>query len=187
MCSYRRRCTSAEPSTAYKKEQDDDKNFNEHDEEIAKYLIDDTAFVEQVVQNDVQAVLEADMTEHLNVSKSEQTTDRVAHHSGYYSLKLWMSVGTIDLRVSQSRDHKFNTQVFDRYRCSENAFVSTLVAMCVHGTSKLKLSKIAEQLCGHCVSASTISVMVVILDEELAAVAPRRLDEVEYHYMMLSS
>ena len=163
------------------------KNSIGHDEAIAKYLTDDTAFVEQVVQQAVQAVLEADMTEHLKAAKSERTADRVAYRSGYYSRKLRMKVGTIELRVPQSRDGKFNTQVFERYRRSEKAFVSTLIEMYVNGTSTRKVGKIAEQLCGHRISATTISAMVATLDEELAAFAARRLDEVEYPYVMVDA
>ena len=163
------------------------KNSNRDDATAASYLTDDTAFVEQLVQKTVQTVLEAEMTEHLGAAKGERTAGRVSYRSGYYPRKLHMKVGTIALRVPQSRDGTFCTRVFERYRRAEKALVSTIAEMYVKGMSTRKIAALAEQLCGHRFSATTISAMVATLDDELKAFATRRLDDVAMPYLMVDA
>ena len=111
------------------------RNSKANDAPVTSYLTDDTAFVEELVRQTVQTVLEAEMTEHLGAAKGERTADRVSYRSGYYPRKLHMKVGTVELRVPQSRDGTFCTRVFERYRRSEKALVSTVAEMYVNGKS----------------------------------------------------
>ena len=94
-----------------------------------------------------------------------------------------MKVGNIELWVPQSRDGTFRTQVFERYGRSEKALVEALV----RGITTRKVGALAEQLCDHRFSATTISTMVATLDAELTTFATRRLDEVAMPYMMVDA
>ena len=163
------------------------KNSNGNDASIASYLTDDKGFVQELVQTTVQAILEAEMTDHLGAAKNERTASRKSYRSGSYARKLYMQVGALELRVPQSRDGTFSTRVFERYRRSEKALVTTLIDMYVHGVSTRKVGKLAERLCGRRFSAGTISNMVVTLDAELTAFAARRLEDVEIPYLMLDA
>ena len=163
------------------------RNSKGNDASTVSYLTDDTAFVEQLVQRTVQAMLEAEMTDHLGAAKNERASGRRGYRSGYYPRRLHMKVGTIELRVPQSRDGTFNTRVFERYRRSEKALVVTMAEMYVNGMSTRKVGKLAERLCGHRFSASTISTMVAKLDKELKAFASRRLDDVAMPYLMVDA
>ena len=58
------------------------KNSNGNDASIADYLTDDKEFVREVVQTTVQAVLEAEMTDHLGAAKNERTAARKSYRSG---------------------------------------------------------------------------------------------------------
>ena len=80
------------------------KNSNGNDATTAGYLTDDTTFIQALVQTTVQAVLEAEMTDHLGAAKSERTDARKGYRSGSYPRQLHMKVGTLELRVLQSRD-----------------------------------------------------------------------------------
>jgi putative transposase len=85
-------------------------------------------------------------------------------------------VGKIELQVPQDRQGRFSTKVFERYQRSERAFVTALSEMYILGVFTRKVTKITEQLCGHEVSASTISTLNRKLDTQLQLFAQRRLD-----------
>jgi transposase-like protein len=86
-------------------------------------------------------------------------------------------VGKLELRVPQDRQGRFRTEVFERYQRSEKALVAALTEMYVQGVSTRKVKTITEELCGHEVSASTISRLNTKLDEELEQFAGRKLSE----------
>jgi putative transposase len=92
----------------------------------------------------------------------------------------------LELRVPQDRQGHFRTEVFERYQRSEKALVGAMTEMYVQGVSTRKVKAITEELCGHEVSASTISRLNVKLDEELGRFATRRLSEA-YPYLILDA
>ncbi len=95
-------------------------------------------------------------------------------------------MGKLELRVPQDRQGRFRTEVCERYQRSEKALVGALTEMYVQGVSTRKVKAITEELCGHEVSASTISRMNEKLDEELERFAKRRLSEA-YPYLVLDA
>ena len=95
-------------------------------------------------------------------------------------------VGKLELRVPQDRQGRFRTEVFERYQRSEKALVGALAEMYIQGVSTRKVKEITEQLCGHEVSAATVSRINKSLDEELEKFANRRLEE-EYPYLVLDA
>ena len=151
-----------------------------------EYLADDREFVKQVVQDALNTVMEAEMTEFLGADKSERTATRRGYRSGYYSRDLTIMAGDIELRVPQERSGKFSTKVFQRHRRSEKALVATLAEMYVQGVSTRKVGQLAEQLCGREFSAATISSMVAELDASLKAFAERPLEDA-YPYVVLDA
>ena len=108
---------------------------------------------------------------------SERTPDRVGYRAGYYPRSLVTRVGKLALRVPRDRQGRFSTELFERYQRSEQALVGTLAEMYIQGVSTRKVKAITEALCGHSVSASTISRINKRLDQSLTAFAERELDE----------
>jgi transposase-like protein len=139
-----------------------------------------------IVQTVLQEMLEGEMTEALGAGKSIRSDGRVGYRSGHYSRTLITRVGKLELRVPQDRDGRFSTELFERYQRSEQALVSTLAEMYVHGVSTRKVKAITEELCGHSFSASTISAINKRLDESLTAFARRRLDE-PFAYLIIDA
>jgi putative transposase len=139
-----------------------------------------------LVQEIVQQILEAEMDEALGAEKSERTPHRNGYRSGYYPRTLVTRVGKLELRVPQDRQGRFRTEVFERYQRSEKALVGALAEMYIQGVSTRKVKEITEQLCGHEVSAATVSRVNKSLDEELEKFADRRLEE-EYPYLVLDA
>ena len=148
-------------------------NYNEmmqtDSKAVIQTLANDPAFVRELVQQALNTALEAEMTELLGAAKSERTGARRGYRSGSYPRSLSMKVGTVELKVPQDRDGRFSTEVFERYQRSEKALVSTLAEMYVKGVSTRKVGAMAERLCGHEFSATTISNMVAALDQSLTA------------------
>jgi len=143
-------------------------------------------FLRPLVQKVVQEVLESEMEDLLQASKHERSDGRTGYRSGYYPRGLVTRVGKIELQVPQDRQGRFSTQVFERYQRSEKAFVTALSEMYIQGVSTRKVTKITEELCGHEISASTISTLNRKLDAQLQLFAHRPLDQ-EYPYLILDA
>jgi putative transposase len=149
-------------------------------------LVAEKDLVKTAVQEIVQEILEAEMDDVVGARKSERTTERTGYRSGYYTRGLITRVGKLELRVPQDRAGRFSTEVFERYQRSEKALVSCLAEMYVQGVSTRKVKAITEELCGHSFSASSISRINQVLDDELKKFATRHLDE-EYPYLILDA
>jgi len=143
-------------------------------------------FLRPLIREILQEVLETEMDEALGAEKGERTSNRRGYRSGYYGRTLVTRVGKLELRVPQDRQGHFRTEVFERYQRSEKALVGAMTEMYVQGVSTRKVKAITEELCGHEVSASTISRLNVKLDEELERFAKRRLGEA-YPYLILDA
>jgi putative transposase len=143
-------------------------------------------FLRPLAQAILQQVMEAEMNEAVAAGKGERTANRVGYRSGYYSRTLITRVGKLELRVPQDRDGRFRTEVFERYQRSEKALVWALSEMYVQGVSTRKVKAITEELCGHEVSAATISRLSQGLDEELNQFASRKLEDA-YPYLILDA
>jgi putative transposase len=145
--------------------------------EMKSVLMAQPDFLQPVVQEAVQAILEVEMAECLQAGKHERSDQRLGYRSGYYRRRLITRVGTMVLRVPQDRAGQFSTQVFEQYQRSEKALVAALAQMYVQGVSTRKVAAITEELCGHEFSASSISAITVRLDEQLAEFSRRALSE----------
>ena len=127
----------------------------------------------QLVENVIQQVLEAQVGEHLGADRYERTDER----NGYRERQIYTRVGPITLRVPQTRDGSFSSDVFSRYRRSEQAFVLGLMEMVVNGVSTRKVNEITESLCGTSFSKSTVSRLAMNLDVRVNTFLSRRIDD----------
>ena len=131
----------------------------------------------QLVENVIQQVLEAQVGEHLSADRYERTDERAGYRNGYRERQLYTRVGPVTLRVPQTRDGSFSSDIFSRYRRSEQAFVLGLMEMVVNGVSTRKVSEITEGLCGTSFSKSTVSRLAMNLDARVNAFLSRRIDD----------
>ena len=148
-------------------------------------LVADDVFRE-LLRGTIQQVLEAEMDEAVGAGKWERTDGRLGYRSGYRGRTLMTRVGKLELRVPQDRAGRFSTELFERYQRSEKAFVSALAEMYLQGVSTRKVKAITEELCGHSVSASTVSTINQKLDADLERFARRSLEE-PYPFVVLDA
>jgi transposase-like protein len=149
-------------------------------------MADQEDFLKPLVREVLQQVLESEMEEALGAEKGERSPDRRGYRSGYYGRTLITRVGKLELRVPQDRQGRFRTEVFERYQRSEKALVAALTEMYVQGVSTRKVKAVTEELCGHEISAATMSRLNQGLDEELEKFATRKLEET-YPYLILDA
>src|SRR5687768_6221305 len=153
----------------------------------AQALLDDPAFLREVVERAVQAILEEEMTAHLGAARYERGEGRRGYRNGTKPRTLVTRVGTLHLAVPQDRDAAFSTELFARYQRSEQALVATLLEMYLQGVSTRKVAAITEELCGTGFSKSQVSALTGRLDGELGAWRSRPLGEHAYPYLSVDA
>ena len=137
-----------------------------------------------MIQGLLQETLEQEMAEALTAGRGERTAERIGYRSGHYPRSLVTRVGKLELRVPRDRDGRFSTELFKRCQRSEQALVGALAEMYIQGVSTRKVKAITEELCGHSVSASSISSIDKRLDGMPTAFAERELDEPMPHVIL---
>jgi len=150
-------------------------------------LVDSEKFVAGIVQTTLQEFLEAEMTEHLKAESYERTSERTGYRNGYKPRVLNLTVGKITLRLPQTREGDFHTELFNCYQRSERAFTSAIVDMWVNGVSTRKVAAITDELCQVRFSKSTVSEMCKSLDAQIGAWKSRSLAEHSYPYVFVDA
>jgi putative transposase len=150
-------------------------------------LLDDPGFLREIVEQVVQRLLEAEMTEHVGAASYERTAGRTGHRNGYKRRTLRTRVGTLNLLVPQDREGTFSTRLFSRYQRNEKALVLALMEMYVEGVSTRKVKDVTEALCGTSFSKSLVSQLAGDLDAELTAWRKRPLEAKAYPYLFVDA
>ncbi len=138
------------------------------------------------VEEVLNQILQAQVTEALGAVRYERSDERQGYRNGYRARTLYARVGPVTLQVPQTRDGSFSTEIFKRYQRSEQAFVLALMEMVVKGVSTRKLSQITEELCGATFSKSTVSALCAELEPRVSAFNERPL-EGEYPFVVVDA
>jgi putative transposase len=150
-------------------------------------LLDDPAFLREIVERVVQQLLEAEMTKHIGAAPYERSATRAGHRNGYKPRALRTRVGTLNLLVPQDREGTFSTRLFARYQRNEKALVLALMEMYLQGVSTRKVKEVTEELCGISFSKSLVSELASGLDSELQAWRNRALEAKAYPYLFVDA
>lgn len=126
------------------------------------------------------------MLEHLGADHHERSSDRTGYRNGYRELQRTTRVGTLTLRVPQTRDGRFSTDLFRRYQRSEQDLVLALMEMVVQGVSTRKVTRITEELCGTRFSKSTVRFLAAGLTARVNHWRNRRLKG-PYPFLLLDA
>jgi putative transposase len=154
---------------------------------VQEALLDDPSFLREIVEQVVQQLLEAEMTEHIGAAPYERGEGRTGHRNGHKPRTLRTRVGTLSLLVPQDREGTFSTRLFARYQRNEKALVLALMEMYVEGVSTRKVKEITEKLCGTLFSKSLVSSLAGFLDAELSAWRNRPLEAKAYPYLFVDA
>lgn len=140
----------------------------------------------KVLELGLQALMEAERDAYVGAEPFERTGVRRTHRNGYKPRTLTTRVGTLELRVPQTRDGRFYPSLLERYQRSEGALIAALAECYVQGVSTRKVASICEELFGGSVSHETVSRYAARLDEELEPWRTRPLEDA-YPYLMVDA
>jgi putative transposase len=156
-------------------------------DEILKDLFQQDGGVARLVEQVLNQILQAQVTEQLKANPYERTEERQGYRNGTLPHTLTTRVGRLVLRVPRVRNGQFSTELFARYQRSEQALVLALMEMVINGVSTRKVAKITEELCGTEFSKSTVSELCKRLDPIVQAWNNRSLREHRYPFVLVDA
>src|SRR5699024_11941622 len=98
-----------------------------------------------------------------------------------------LNVGRVTLKVPRTRSGEFSTEVFEKYKRCDKAFLLSMLEMVINGVSTRKVTKIVEQLCGERVSKFMVSELTKKLDPVVTSWSQRSLDHLYYCFVYVDA
>lgn len=131
----------------------------------------------------MNAAMKIERSRFLKAAPYERTQQREGYANGFKDKTVRTRVGSIHLKVPQTRDCDFYPSSLERGLRSERALKLALADMYVQGVSTRKVAKITETLCGFEVSSAEVSRASQELDEQLDMWRKRQLEAYSYVYL----
>ena len=128
----------------------------------------------------LNSAMVAERSEHLHAGLYERSAERTGYANGYKDKSIKTRLGTLALKVPQSRDGEFYPQSLERGLRSERALLLAIAEMYVQGVSTRRVKKIVEELCGTDISSTQVSRAAAELDGLLEAWRCRELNRYPY-------
>lgn len=132
----------------------------------------------------LQALIEAEATEHIGAGRYERTEGRITQRNGHRGRLLATKAGDVELKIPKLRQGSFFPSILERRRRIDRALFAVVMEAYVHGVSTRKVDDLVAALgAASGISKSEVSRICAGLDEEMAAFRSRRLDHVEFPYL----
>lgn len=128
-------------------------------------------------------LMEAEVSSQLGAEKSEHTTYRSSHRSGYRPRRLDTRMGTMYLMVPKVRNGGYIPFFVTERKRSEGALISVVQEAYVQGVSTRRMEKLAQSLGIESLSASQVSEMTQGLNQQVEDFRSRDLSEQEYPFL----
>lgn len=157
------------------------------EEELLQRLFSREGGMAILLEQVLNQVLQAQVSQHLQAQPYEQTETRQGYRNGHRDRLLQTRVGPLTLDVPRVRSGNFSSEMFVRYQRSEQAFLLALVEMVIQGVSTRKVDAIVEQLCGGSVSKSTVSALCQRLDPLVKGWNERDLSGAAYPFVLVDA
>ncbi len=152
--------------------------------EILEALMEEGAEAfRSVLEKLFNLAMELERSEFLGAEPYERTERRRDHANGFKDKTIATRVGKLKLKIPQVRHLSFYPKSLERGCRSEKALKLAIAEMYVKGVSTRKVSQITEQLCGTEISATQVSRIAKLLDEELEQFRERELGESRVLYL----
>ena len=137
----------------------------------------------KVLEKLLNLAMELERSDFLGAEPYQRTPRRRDHANGFKDKTVTTRVGKLKLKIPQVRHLSFYPQSLQRGCRSEKALKLAIAEMYVKGVSTRKVSRITEQLCGTEISASQVSRMAKLLDQELEQFRQRELGQYPVVYL----
>jgi len=133
----------------------------------------------------LNSAMVAERSDHLRAAPYERSSERVGYANGYKDKAMKTRLGTLSLKVPQTRDSEFYPHSLERGLRSERALLLAIAEMYVQGVSTRRVKKIVEELCGTDISSTQVSRAAAELDDLLEGWRCRDLEG--YPYLVLDA
>ena len=144
--------------------------------------------VEARVRRGVKAVLEEEMTQHLQAGYRELTPTRRGERNGYYQRNLLTPAGRIErLTVPRDRESEFVTELFERYKRMTGDVEEAVLEMYLSGISVRKIAGVTDALSKVRIGKDAVSRIASRLEEQQKEWRERSLEEKAYPYLYLDA
>ena len=152
--------------------------------EILEELMEEGAEAfRKVLEKLLNLAMELERSDFLGAEPYQRTSQRRDHANGFKDKTVATRVGRLKLKIPQVRHLSFYPKSLERGCRSEKALKLAIAEMYVKGVSTRKVSQITEQLYGTEISATQVSRMAQLLDEELEQFRERELGEYRVVYL----
>ncbi len=132
----------------------------------------------------LQALIEAEATEHIGAARYERTEGRTTQRNGHRDRLLATKAGDVELKIPKLRKGSFFWSILERRRRIDRALFAVVMEAYVHGVSTRKVDDLVAALgAASGISKSEVSRICAGLDAEMAAFRTRRLDHTEFPYL----
>ena len=132
----------------------------------------------------LQALIEAEATEHIGAERYQRTGTRTTQRNGVRERLLSTKAGDVELRIPKLRKGSFFPSILERRRRIDRALFAVVMEAYVHGVSTRKVDDLVAALgAASGISKSEVSRICTGLDEEMAAFRARALGHVEFPYL----
>ncbi|MEJ8778936.1 IS256 family transposase [Pseudogracilibacillus sp. ICA-222130] len=160
-------------------------NFDKLKEELVQSDLND--FVKSAMVLVLNEYMEKERDDYMENQAYDRSEDRHDYRNGYYNRDYVLNIGRVELNVPRTRSGNFSTEVFEKYKRCDQAFLLSMTEMFVNGVSTRKVSNIVKQLCGENVSKSMVSNLTKKLDPIVKEWANRPLSVYNYRYLFVDA
>lgn len=159
-------------------------NITLNQDEVFQLLDDDSGNAFRVIlQQSLNTILLAESAEQLQALPYERSDKRIDQRNGTRTRQLLTRIGSIELVVPRHRDVPFKSLIFDNYKRSEAALITTMAEMVIAGVSTAKVGRVMEEICGKTFSKQTVSEACKELDDVVMSFCNRPINE-KYLFVM---
>jgi putative transposase len=158
------------------------------DELLRKAQIsDDVDFLREGVRALAQALMEAEVAQHVGAARYERTAERTGERNGHRDRRWDTRVGSIQLRVPRARDGGYFPTLLEPRRRAERALVAVVQEAYVQGISTRRVDELARSLGLVGISKSQVSALCQELDAEVERFRTRAFTGAQYPYVWLDA
>lgn len=166
------------------------RQYMERWQEFKDFFQDDEIEVIQRPMRDtlkrfLQGLLEVERTTQVGAGPNKRSKRRTDQRNGYYKRNLLTAFGMVrELLVPRLREGRLRTKVFQRYRRRWKSVDNYVRSLFLGGASTREVGELLERLWGVRLSASAVSEIVRVLDEEVKKFHKRTFKD-EYRFLFL--
>ncbi|HEX2184427.1 MAG TPA: IS256 family transposase [Chloroflexota bacterium] len=135
----------------------------------------DVDFLREGVRVLTQALMEAEVSQHLGAERHERSGERAGYRNGYRERPWDTRVGTLGLRVPRVRDGSYFPSLLEPRKRAEQALVAVVREAYVQGVSTRRVDELVKALGLDGISKSQVSRLCAELDAEVERFRTRPL------------